>query len=287
MKNNKKTELIECLGKIGSIVDYVKIIIDFKHEQNSILWYRGHSSSSWKLIPSVYRDSNLLQFYKQFKDFYEEFKNIKNDGKLNKFHYMFLAQHYGMKTPVLDWSTNPLIALYFAIDNYQNNNDKDFPVVYMMKPGLLNSYSAVVKSGRKDIDYPLLVDDLDDLYFEEWIENMKTSPSNITPLALESKFDLSNRISIQSGVFTCHGPDPIHSFFSINKISKFLEDDCIYRIEIKAKSVQKLKMELEALGISRDSVYTYDHRDWDVLVMKIDENTICSEGKKQNMNGFK
>ena len=82
--------------------------------------WRGISDKTYKLIPKVARDWHLdfdqLKIIEKF--LLDHFKiratpYCENIPK-NDWEWLALAQHHGLPTRLLDWTCNPLIALYFA-----------------------------------------------------------------------------------------------------------------------------------------------------------------------------
>ena len=88
-------------------------------------FYRGLSKSEYKLVSGIYRSNEKEEnFY--FRELLvrcpEKLSNLKN---FNKLTYM---QHYGSPTRLLDITSNPLVALYFACEK----NKKQDGIVYVL-----------------------------------------------------------------------------------------------------------------------------------------------------------
>lgn len=119
------------------------------------LWYRGHESTKYKLLPSAMRKfkdivNNAKDLRTYQKAAYEEFKfrlddasEVISTSSYTVCDFLALMQHYGVPTIYLDWSENAITALYFALEAYidpkksMEKNSED-AVLYIMHPNLYN-----------------------------------------------------------------------------------------------------------------------------------------------------
>lgn len=90
---------------------------------------RGQADVSWLLSPSITRIPNHDKCYsmrltgwldaesyliREFKKY--AYPYLKNDPT-NDYDWLVHAQHHGLPTRILDWSENPLKALFFAVED--------------------------------------------------------------------------------------------------------------------------------------------------------------------------
>lgn len=149
------TELPERITT-GNLGDFLSIVTEIKNvykNSNEELWFRGVCNSTYKLIPSLFRQlpkvsqivsqpfvaygyqvATIRQAYLQTKTFYSLMeKNEKPTAARQAF-----LQHYGIHTNFLDFSTDPLSSLYWALnpddDEDRQKKDEFDAAVYVFAP---------------------------------------------------------------------------------------------------------------------------------------------------------
>ncbi|MEZ7744294.1 FRG domain-containing protein [Gemella sanguinis] len=130
---------------IKNISDFINELKKIPAPRKTELFFRGHSDIDYELKPGIYRNTNLISNeHILFKEFIlrtpTDFLNEKS--ALEKLVKM---QHYGLPTRLLDITSNPLIALYFACCG---NTKKDGKVISFRIP---NSYIKYYDSDTVSI----------------------------------------------------------------------------------------------------------------------------------------
>ncbi len=265
--------------EIDNLSEFVKNqISDFNKNIPLEFYYRGEADSSWDTTPSVLRDKNDYFWSRESFFFHEiqvrcpkDFENLTFLGKL------VTMQHYGCPTRLLDITSNPLNALYFACESGVGLNGKVifFPMVQgtmaygdadralilsciphlnyfeqkMLLKEILENSEDKLYDGKKKLHF------LNKLLLEIRTEKPSFEPriefgDLLNPLFVQPNM-INPRIANQQGAFLLSGLSKSHDDI-IKKIKSRIADTHIIIPEDKKKDILR---QLNSIGINKGTIY--------------------------------
>lgn len=240
-------------------------------------WFRGHNTICNELTPAIFRDNykTISLFRPDIEAFFIDGfrrgapvleKNLPEWG--DYIEWLFLMQHHGAPTRLLDWTKNALIALYFAVSDGKSNDGE----LWAMYPNELNLRSKI--DGIPILDSPVVQYLAEEPMLND--DGKRTRASDLLgmikgpdyPVAIQPTMNFPRMIS-QFSVFTIH-PEPCAG----GTITELLLDEKhLVRYIIPKKCKESILKNLPSLGITRGALY----QDLDSLCFDLEqEANVCA-----------
>ncbi|WP_136659463.1 FRG domain-containing protein [Nitratireductor sp. XY-223] len=221
-------------------------------KKTKVSWSRGMRAAKYHLEPSLYRHPKL----KKIEDLLSTERQITTRFVQRSLPYLsrrlvgdwdklFLMQHYGVPTRLLDWTENPMVSAYFALQNDVKHKDDD-AVIWLCDPEKWN------QSAFRHISYKGGVFDEDDDNIAKHKPGTPLAEMPDTPIMMFGSYN-SPRIVAQRGVFALFGKSmsPMDEFF---KASDY-EAGCLEKIIVPAAKVDLVRESLFRKGFTESVVF--------------------------------
>ncbi|WP_053418622.1 FRG domain-containing protein [Viridibacillus arvi] len=185
--------------EINTLNEYISLI---KEKKLSEYYFRGENKKYPTISSSLLRrDTSSLLKDEKFS-FYEDIVNhyyseiASNIGEIERNNFLAFSQHHGLTTNLIDFTTSPLIALYFACANKNDVLDKNTGFVYLINKektidiskminevfiSPANSYSLIQTIIKNNNSFKAFVSYLNHFF---WENSILPYNQNLTELSL-------------------------------------------------------------------------------------------------------
>lgn len=246
--------------EIHTLNEYTHFIEQDMSAAEAPNWYRGCGDCAYKLQPTLYRHptistiARLLEIENQIMSrFRQRSVPYHNRPLTDEWENLFLMQHFGVPTRLLDWTENPFVALYFALSSAKTKYDGTIveclgpAAVWILDPyqwnrkalahitfkgGILSTTESIVNGYKPSIT------DMDLM--------------NSDPVAIYGTHN-SPRIVAQRGAFTVFGKNtrPMEQIFTSGRYPA----ESLRKLVVPATSVLPLLSSLFNIGMTESTVF--------------------------------
>lgn len=251
--------------EISSAGQAIEAMLDLR---KGAFWsFRGQRRRHWHVgLHDKLPDDRLDLCLKQFRKRCMEFSRPDYIGEDDEWRWLFFAQHHRLKTRLLDWTTNPLVALYFAVENIisRYDDDKHFGVIWALRV------------SNEHFKFPEKMGEI--ACQKEW---SMVNPPPVT-----------HRLARQSGKFSYHPPNDDKPLDLIERRNQ--EEELIKYIIVRAKDgtnpTKKIRQQLGIMNIHHASLFPdpegvaeFVNSEWPIIATDLPDPRIqpespCSEG---------
>lgn len=244
-----RTRPIAGTSQVDSLPKLLDAVKKAQEELNcQSLWYRGHASIKWQLLPSVIRNvPPQVREYKLWRmersmfvrfqsGAYSRARDLPDQNDVSK--WLCLMRHYGLPTRLLDWTRSPLVAAFFALKQRPIKT----PTIWVLNPSRLNNYFKTIA--------PVLImrDKTPDKKLRNHFADILRQKDEEKSILAIHPPEVDGRILAQRSTFTIHGiPTPLQNLK--------LDGSYLYKIRISRNGAQNISRALKLLGYDESVLF--------------------------------